>query len=451
LIEINHVSKKFRIWEDRSRDLKETTINFLRGKKRSFRDVWALREIHLNIEKGETVAFIGENGSGKSTLLKLLGGIYYPDEGRIVTRGKISCLLDLGVGFHPDLTGEENVYLNGALLGFDRAEMKERFDGVVSFSEIGEFVYSPIRTYSSGMLMRLGFAVAMCVDPDILLIDEVLAVGDEAFQTKCFERLEAFKASGKTIVLVSHSMEAVEKFCERTVLLHEGRVVADGDPEEVTDRYHTLLSYRGRPAGAERVGRETEGESFADEGAAHPAEASLSPFLQGREGRSENSEKEELATPGEGAAVEGERLSSSALAALPMVIRELKITDPRGSEKESFPMGESVNIRVAVETSDDEEPAIGIGILRKDEVPVYGVSNVMDHVRLSKIGDRLYSIVCEFPYLKLLPGDYVVRGHCGDASWRRLFHTVEKGLVITGETKEFGVCRLKHRWKALHG
>ena len=212
MIEIIHVSKKFRIWEDRSRDLKETTINFLRGKKRSFRDLWALRGIDLEIKEGETVAFIGENGSGKSTLLKLLGGIYTPDEGKIVTRGKISTLLELGVGFHPDLTGEENIYLNGAMLGFDRAEMQKRFDEIVSFSEIGDFVYSPIRTYSSGMLMRLGFSIAMCVDPDILLLDEILAVGDEAFQLKCLDRLETFKMSGKTIVLVSHSLEMVRKF-----------------------------------------------------------------------------------------------------------------------------------------------------------------------------------------------------------------------------------------------
>ena len=158
MIEIINVSKKFRIWEDRSRDLKETTINFLRGKKRSFRDLWALREINLKIKEGETLAFIGENGSGKSTLLKLLGGIYMPDGGKIATQGKISSLLELGVGFHPDLTGEENIYLNGAMLGFNRKEMKEKFDEIVSFSEIGDFIYSPIRTYSSGMVMRLGFS-----------------------------------------------------------------------------------------------------------------------------------------------------------------------------------------------------------------------------------------------------------------------------------------------------
>jgi len=241
VIEIRHVSKKFRIWEDRSRDLKETTINFLRGKKRSFREVWALQGIHLDIKEGETVAFIGENGSGKSTLLKLLGGIYTPDEGEIVTRGKISTLLELGVGFHPDLTGEENIYLNGAMLGFDRAAMREKFDAIVSFSEIGDFIYSPIRTYSSGMLMRLGFSIATCVDPDILLIDEILAVGDEGFQKKCFERLDTYKTSGKTIVLVSHGMETVRKFCERAILLHEGRVVSDDVPEKTIRSYHTML------------------------------------------------------------------------------------------------------------------------------------------------------------------------------------------------------------------
>ncbi len=241
MIEILNVSKKFRIWEDRSRDLKETAINFLRGKRRSYRDLWALREINVEIKEGETVAFIGENGSGKSTLLKLLCGIYMPDEGKIITNGKISALLELGVGFHPDLTGEENIYLNGAMLGFDRREMEKRFDEIVSFSEIGDFIYSPIRTYSSGMAMRLGFSIAMCVDPDILLIDEVLAVGDEAFQEKCIKRLEKFKESKKTIVLVSHGLEMVKKFCERAILLHEGRMVIDDTPEKTIDEYHNLL------------------------------------------------------------------------------------------------------------------------------------------------------------------------------------------------------------------
>ncbi len=263
MIEIINVSKKFRIWEDRSRDLKETAINFLRGKKRSYRDLWALKAIDLEIREGETVAFIGQNGSGKSTLLKILAGIYAPYEGKVIARGRISTLLELGVGFHQDLTGEENIFLNGAMLGFDRKEMEQRLDEIVSFSEIGDFVYSPIRTYSSGMLMRLGFSIAMCVNPDVLLIDEVLAVGDEAFQEKCFERLDEFKASGKTIVLVSHSMEAVKKFCDRAILLREGRIVCDDIPEKTIDAYHALLyGDKHRPA----VEEELEPEEPAQEG-----------------------------------------------------------------------------------------------------------------------------------------------------------------------------------------
>jgi ABC-type polysaccharide/polyol phosphate transport system ATPase subunit len=265
VIEIIHVSKKFRIWEDRSRDLKETTINFLRGKKRSFREVWALQGIHLRIGAGETVAFIGENGSGKSTLLKLLGGIYAPDKGKIITQGKISSLLELGVGFHPDLTGEENIYLNGAMLGFDSAEMSKRFDQIISFSEIGDFVYSPIRTYSSGMLMRLGFSVAMCVNPDILLIDEVLAVGDEAFQKKCLKQLEEFKSAGKTIILVTHGLDLVKTFCDRAVLLHQGKLVTDGTPETTIDKYHAILSTKERISEVERVVE----EKMADDQTVH--------------------------------------------------------------------------------------------------------------------------------------------------------------------------------------
>jgi ABC-type polysaccharide/polyol phosphate transport system ATPase subunit len=451
VIEVNDVSKLFRIWEDRSRDLKETAINFLRGKKRTFRDLWALRGIDVKIMEGETVAFIGENGSGKSTLLKLLGGIYAPDEGKIVTRGKISTLLELGVGFHPDLTGEENVYLNGAMLGFDRAEMRERFDEIVSFSEIGDFIYSPIRTYSSGMLMRLGFSVAMCVNPDILLLDEVLAVGDEAFQNKCFERLETFKTSGKTIVLVTHSMETVEKFCERAVLLHGGKVVIDGDPEEVVDEYYNLLSRRGKHTSSEMAEKE-EGKPLADEEEIDATEAGafVSPSLNGCDEKRENSEEQERTALQERPIEEGNGVAQSASALPTMIVQEMKITDPKGMEKESFHMGETVEIRIVVETPDGGEPAVGIGILRSDEVPVYGISNLIDHVRPSKIGDRRYSFLCEFPFLKLLPGNYIVRGHCGDVSGKRLFHTMEKSLVILGKTKEFGVCRLKHRWKALH-
>lgn len=244
MIELINVSKRFRIYEDRSRDLKETAINLLRGKKRSFRNLWALKNINLHVRQGETIGFIGENGSGKSTLLKLICGIYSPDEGKVRVNGKVSALLELGVGFHPDLTGEENIYLNGSMLGFDRKAMKERFEEIVEFSELGDFIYSPIRTYSSGMVMRLGFSIAMCVNPDILLIDEVLAVGDEAFQKKCIHRLEEFKSKGKTILIVSHALDLIEKFCNRVILLHRGELLIDAPPSKGIEAYYRILQPR---------------------------------------------------------------------------------------------------------------------------------------------------------------------------------------------------------------
>ena len=421
MIEILNVSKKFRIWEDRSRDLKETAINFLKGKRRSYRDLWALRGINVEIKEGETVAFIGENGSGKSTLLKLLCSIYAPDEGKIITNGKISALLELGVGFHPDLTGEENIYLNGAMLGFDRKKMKKKFDEIVSFSEIGDFIYSPIRTYSSGMAMRLGFSVAMCVDPDILLIDEVLAVGDEAFQQKCLRRLDEFKFVGKTIIIVTHGLEMVRKFCERAILLHAGEVIVDGEPDQAVEAYHTLLCHL-------RPGTEFEPELKREEAKGLMVEEridveeiavgdlsisdSSGPEI-GISGKGEVQTVEEQ-PPQEEVVVEEVSAEAQPLPQPPRIaIREMTILDSEGLEREFFDPGETVRIKIIVETQYEEEPAIGIGIVRDDLSPVYGVSTLMDHVRPLKIGDRLYSILIEFPSLVLLPGKYIVRGHSG--------------------------------------
>ncbi len=377
MIEIINVSKKFRIWEDRSRDLKETTISFLRGKKRSFREVWALQGIDLRIGEGETVAFIGENGSGKSTLLKLLGGIYAPDEGKIVTQGRISSLLELGVGFHPDLTGEENIYLNGAMLGFDSFEMRERFGEIVSFSEIGNFVYSPIRTYSSGMLMRLGFSVAMCVNPDILLIDEVLAVGDEAFQKKCLKRLETFKVTGKTIVLVSHSMEMVQKFCERAILLHEGRVVCDNVPEKTIDAYHIVLY------GEERRPNVAKDRQVEEEGGEEIHSIENSPETVG--GPTKEAVRE---------AVAGERMDTIGPwlphyhrhGTFEAEITKVLIKSEQGKEADSLTSGEMFSVCLHIRFHRDiENPTVGMMISRFDNgmlILIYNTNTLWRNMNL---------------------------------------------------------------------
>src|SRR5205823_9290602 len=212
-----------------------------RGRQTS-RDVHALHDVSLQVAPGEAVGLVGRNGSGKTTLLRLLSGIFRPTAGRVRTGGRIGSLLELGAGFHPDFTGRENVFLNGAIQGLRRAEIRERFDEIVAFAELEHAIDRQVRTYSSGMTMRLGFAIAAFLEADILLLDEVFAVGDEAFQRKCFGRIFQFKQAGGTIVFVSHDAAAVERLCDRAVLLKQGEVAFDGPTHEAIVQYRRLLA-----------------------------------------------------------------------------------------------------------------------------------------------------------------------------------------------------------------
>jgi ABC-2 type transport system ATP-binding protein len=227
VVEISDVSKRFVIRKEKS--LKERIVNFGRSNLHK-EDFWALRDVSLDIESGTTVGLVGPNGSGKSTLLKMIGGIIQPTSGSVRLRGRLAALLELGAGFHPDLTGRENVYLNASILGLSREETDRHFDAIVDFSGIERFIDTQVKFYSSGMYVRLAFAVAIHVDPDILLVDEVLAVGDEPFQRKCLERIRGFQHEGRTIVLVTHGLDQVAEFCDRAVVLENGRITADDVP-----------------------------------------------------------------------------------------------------------------------------------------------------------------------------------------------------------------------------
>ena len=228
------VRQDFKIFYDKPSTLKERLV-FWNNKKSEIRTV--LKDIDLKINKGETVALIGTNGSGKSTLLKLMTKIIYPTSGKIETNGKLTSLLELGAGFHPDFTGRENIYFNASIFGLTRKEIDNRLDDIISFSELEEFIDNPVRTYSSGMYMRLAFSIAINVDAEILLIDEILAVGDQHFQDKCFAKLHELKKNNKTIVIVSHSLDAVEKLCDRAVWIYEGVIKMDGDTKKVIKEY----------------------------------------------------------------------------------------------------------------------------------------------------------------------------------------------------------------------
>ena len=233
-IKVENMTKSFKLFYDKPNTLKERLV-FWNRKKSESRTV--LNDINLNINKGETVALIGTNGSGKSTLLKLMTKIIYPTEGTIETDGKLTSLLELGAGFHPDFTGRENIYFNASIFGLTAAEIDKRVNDIIEFSELKEFIDSPVRTYSSGMYMRLAFSVAINVDADILLIDEILAVGDQHFQDKCFAKLQELKKSGKTIVIVSHSLNSVKKLCDRAIWIYNGKVQLDGKTEKVIEEY----------------------------------------------------------------------------------------------------------------------------------------------------------------------------------------------------------------------
>lgn len=241
-----NIVQRFRVIQERPDTLREAFSHLFRNRT-SYHDFEALKGISFTIRDGEVVGIIGRNGSGKSTVLKIIAGVYRPTAGVVKVRGKVAALIELGAGFHPDLTGRENIVLNGLLLGMSKQEIQEREKQILDFAGLGEFINSPVKQYSSGMFMRLGFAVATEVDPDILLIDEILAVGDAAFQQKCLARIEDFRRRRKTIIVVSHDLGTVRTLCQRVLLIQDGRLVEDGPAEQVVCRYEELL---GQPVSA---------------------------------------------------------------------------------------------------------------------------------------------------------------------------------------------------------
>lgn len=236
-IKVNHVSKRFKLYYDKAHTLKEKLLFFSKKNKDKNHILEVLKDINLEIKKGESVALIGTNGSGKSTLLKLMTKIIYPNKGKITTNGKLTSLLELGAGFHDDFTGRENIYFNASIFGLTRQEINAKLEEIIEFSELRDFIDNPVRTYSSGMYMRLAFSVAINVQADILLIDEILAVGDKHFQDKCFAKLKELKDSGKTIVIVTHNMDQVKRFCDRAVWLYKGEIRQDGKVDDVLKEY----------------------------------------------------------------------------------------------------------------------------------------------------------------------------------------------------------------------
>lgn len=324
-IEVHELSKRFRIYHERYTTLKERVARFGRQRYELF---WGLREINLTIDHGESVGLIGANGSGKTTLLKTIAGILRPTEGWVTTRGRVAALLELGAGFHPELTGRENVYMNASILGLTRRETDRHFDEIVSFAELERFIDNQVKHYSSGMYVRLGFAVAVHVNPEILLVDEVLAVGDEAFQRKCLDKVSQFQQQGRTIVFVTHAVDLVRSICGRAFLLDQGELAAQGLPADVID------SYRHRVHG-------------------------------------------EVEQP---AAAADERGSGE------IRIVEVRILDDEGVERQVFRSGEPMEISVVLEAREPvEDPAVGLAVYDEQGLCIFDTNSAVRGVSLGRV------------------------------------------------------------------
>ena len=372
----------------------------------------ALDGVSFEVPRGTTFGVIGENGSGKSTLLKLLAGITKPTRGALRVAGRISALIELGAGFHPEISGRENVAINGIMLGLTRREVDERFDAIVDFAELREFIDAPVKTYSSGMYMRLGFSVAIHVDPDVLLIDEVLAVGDEAFTRKCLDKIGEFHRRGKTIVLVTHSLGLVEKMCDDALWLRHGRKAGVGDPKRVVDAYLTYV------AGGE------EALLARDQAPAPAPEAETKPegYREGRWGSRE------------------------------VEITRVRLVDDRGQERHVFASGEGVTLRLDVEArSEVEDFVFGVGIFTAEGVSVYGTNtHIEDWVPRRAAGRGEVSL--ELSDLRLVEGTYLldVAVHRRDGTpydYHRGLHSFR----VKSRIKDVGVYRPPHRWSFTGG
>lgn len=354
-----------------------------------------LEDISFEVRPGESVGIVGANGAGKSTLLKLITGVLAPSRGSVTRRGTIAALLELGAGFEPESTGLDNLRMNAAFLGLSRTEVEQRLDDILSFADIGDAIHEPIKTYSSGMVVRLGFAVVAAVRPDLLITDEVLAVGDESFQKKCIRWIERYLAEGGTLLMVSHNMYQVQKLCRNALWLEQGRARAWGDVFDVTQGY-----------------------------------------LAWHERRDAESRERSRARRPEASRYRVDRLEIRGLEQLAEEAGEIRIAADG-----------TLRVELDLHSPDDRPPQALIGIVRGDGTPVYGVATDHEGVVTERLGEHRFAIGIDFTGLPLLPGNYIVRAHAMDPEGLRLQDTREEEFVVTGRSRSLGLVTLPHRWR----
>lgn len=422
-IEVKNLKKKFRVYFDKGSQLKERLL--FRNRNR-YEDRWVLNGISFNVKKGEAVGLIGHNGCGKSTTLKLLTKIMYPNEGSIELKGRVSSLIELGAGFHPDMSGRENIYTNASIFGLSKKEIDERIDDIVEFSEMEEFLDNPVRTYSSGMYMRLAFSVAINVNADILLIDEILAVGDINFQGKCFNKLREIKAQGTTIVIVSHSLGQIEQICDRTIWLQDGKIKAEGSPRDIHPEYMDFMGHKRQEiAEKENIRKEEKEGKKAGER---------------EENTGENTEETQNQPVEESA--ENKRWGNGFAR-----INQVTMLDNQKKPQRAFATGSDIFIEVDYKVNKKVQDAVfGIGIFRRDGQQCYGTNtriDQLDEFNLEKDGKMRMCL----NNVSLLPGVYLldvaIESEVGiPVDYFREAYTFEMYSAVG----DVGMVRLEHKW-----
>lgn len=424
VIEVNHVSKDFKIYFDKGYTLKERLLFWHRNRS-EMRHV--LKDINIKVKKGECVGLIGQNGAGKSTTLKLLSKIIYPNSGEIITRGRVACLIELGAGFHPDMSGRENIYTNASIFGLTKKEIDKRMNDIIAFSELEDFIDNPVRTYSSGMYMRLAFSVAINVDADILLVDEILAVGDAAFQAKCFNKMREIKASGVTIVLVSHSLGQIEQICDRSIWFKDGVIEREGKPFDVHPYY---LDY---------MGSKDTGYQKADENPVDKVEAAEQDKNKAFTG--ENDEQD--------GKVDEKENTELRWGSREVVIIKVELLDALGKPQTTFKTGEPTTIKIYYDNPGNiPEAVFGFGIFRTDEIHCYGVNTHIDRYENGKIQLQQRGVVtCNIESNNLIAGEYWLETAINREDdfhydfWRKCLK-----FKMHSDIGDEGIARLQHQW-----
>ena len=421
-IEVKNITKKFKVYYDKGNTIKEKVLF---SSRRKYEERNVLNGISFEVKKGEAIGLIGHNGCGKSTTLKLLSRIMYPDSGSIEMNGRVSSLIELGAGFHPDMSGRENIYINASIFGLTKKEIDARLEDIIAFSEMEEFIDNPVRTYSSGMYMRLAFSVAINVDADILLIDEILAVGDVSFQAKCFNKLREIKGQGTTIVIVSHSLGQIEQICDRSYWIDKGLIREVGQPTEVHVNYMNYMSEMSLSKEEHRLKENEKKQKTVQE--------------EQVEEKEERSELEELEQTQQ--EKEEEKIVS---------IDRIYLCDIKGEEKKKFSTGQPAILKIEYTANPeqlDDEVMVGILVFRNDGVIAYGTNTKNEAIKNIKLKSN-GTISFKIDKLNLVTGQYWI-----DIAIRKwdmfAYDYCSKGYVfdVMSAYNEVGVAKIEHEWE----